>query len=99
MKYLTMASDYTNSCIRDDFANEIDLKILNLPKDLLNSIISWNEEYKEIMLLDEIDRVKKTSRIEQLDKEGIRLTLGLTKFLKDVKIRYYSEGKLKYLLP
>ena len=34
MKYIILMPDYTGSCIRDEFGEEINLKSLNLPKHL-----------------------------------------------------------------
>ena len=98
MKYLIIMPDYTGSGIRDEFEGEISLNDLDLPIDFINEFTSWHNEYREIIPLDTEERKKRSAQIEKLDTQGIELTKKLTKFMPNgVKIKYFSEGKLRYL--
>lgn len=97
MKYLTIMPDYTGSCIKDDFSGEpIDLDSMELPEDFLEKILSWQSAYRKIIPLPEEERKKLFEEIENLDNQGINIARKLIK-LKNVKVRYFSEGKLKYI--
>ncbi len=56
MRYLVIMPDYTGSCIRDEFGDEIKLWNLGLPNDVINEICSWNASYAEIIPLSERER-------------------------------------------
>jgi len=96
MKYLTIAPSYTQSCIRDDFNGPIELESLSLPKDFIEEINSWHLQYRMIIPLNEHQRKEQMKTIEILDKQGLKIAEKI-KILLNAKVRYFSEGKLKYL--
>ncbi|MGL4427020.1 MAG: hypothetical protein ACRCUQ_04630 [Alphaproteobacteria bacterium] len=97
MKYLTIMPDYTGSCIKDDFSGEfVDLESMELPKDLLEEILNWHSDYRKIIPLSEKERNESLEEIEKLDIRGINIAKKLIK-LKNIKIKYFSEGKLQYI--
>lgn len=98
MRYLTMAADYTGSCLRDDFTGPIELTSLDLPQEFIEEIISWHCLYRKIIPLSEEQREKIMNEIDTLDAQGLKITEKLkTLIYGGAKIRYYSEGRLKYL--
>jgi len=98
MKYIILMPDYTGSCIRDEFGEEINLKSLNLPKYILNEINTWHNEYRKIIPLDMKERSQKIEEIEKLDSQGLELARNLQKLIPGgAKVKYFSEGKLKYI--
>lgn len=98
MRYLILAPNYSSSCIRDEFSEYIDLDSLSLPKDFLEKLEHWHSEYRKIIPLTEEERAKKRDIINNLDKIGISLAKQITNFIEGgVKIKYYSEGHLKFL--
>jgi hypothetical protein len=97
MRYLTLSTDY-NSFLKDDFDSNFSVKELGIPDSLLDEIIIWYKEYHPYILMDSNERRLKYSEIDKLDLKGKNLALAITKSInEDVKIRYYSEGRLKYL--
>ena len=98
MKYLTLIPDYTGSCIQDDYNGRIELSELNLPGDLIGEIEIWHELYRAIIPLSEEQRLNKLQTIEQLDLQGLQLAKKISQLIPGgAKVRYYSEGKYKYL--
>jgi len=98
VKYLTLAPDYTRSCIKDEFSEIIEIKSLSLPDDFKTQLEDWHIEYRKIIPLDEAERIKKSQLIDKLDKVGISLTKQLSMLIEGgAKIKYFSEGHLKYL--
>lgn len=96
-RYLTVTANYTGSCIQDDYVGEINLKNLNLKFEFLNELSLWNEEYKKIIPLSDQERLSLIKKIDKLDEWGINISKKLMDLFPNSKIRYYSEGKLKYL--
>jgi hypothetical protein len=102
MRYLTIAADYTQSCLRDDFEGPIRPEALNLPKELCAELCSWNNAYRKIIHLDDEERSKKdiVDLITRLDQQGLVLAERVKQSVEGgAKIRYFSEGKLCYLTP
>ncbi len=98
MKYLTIIPDYTGSCIKDDFTGQIEIEELGLPQDFIDEISSWHESYKIIIPLSDAQRLAQMEEIEKLDKKGLKLSQKLTKLLLGgAKVKYFSEGLMKYL--
>jgi len=98
MKYLTLIPDYTGSCIQDDYNGRIELNELNLPQGLINEITDWHKSYRKIIPLSEEQRLGKIQEIERLDLQGLELAERISQMISgDAKVRYYSEGKCKYL--
>ena len=100
MRYLTIAAEYSQSCLRDDFAGPVEPESLNLPDDLCRELRQWNHEYRAVIPLEMSERAKSgvSSLIDRLDREGTRLAERVRKAIGDAKVRYYSEGHLRYLL-
>ena len=98
MRYLTIMPDYTESCIVDDYKGRIKLKELNLSKPFLQEIEDWHLRYRKIIPLSDEQREIQKKEIEELDMQGLQLALKLEQLLpKETKIKYFSEGKLKFL--
>lgn len=98
MRYLTLAAEYTGSCIKDDFSGQLEYSTLRLNDELSEELESWNEEYKKIIPLDIESRKLISNTIDALDEVGISLARKLAKSIQgEVKIKYYSEGRLKYI--
>jgi hypothetical protein len=98
MKYLTVAPDYTGSCIIEDFDGRIDVQNLGLPIDFIKVVETWHSSYREIIPLNEEQRLEKMDFIETLDREGVQIAKKLEALIHGgAKVKYFSEGKLKYL--
>lgn len=96
MKYITLTASYTQSCVQDDFNGPIELNDLKLPVKILEQLDEWNNRYKSIIPLSREERSLRMATINALDKEGLELSEKL-RILLDAKVRYYSEGLLRYL--
>ena len=97
MRYLTLKTDF-NNFLKDDFNSDFTFDELEIPNSLLNEIILWYEEYRPYILMDSNERRLKYAEIDKLDLKGKKLASAISKSIKeDVKIRYYSEGRLKYV--
>lgn len=99
MRYLTIAAEYTASCLRDDFEGTVEPKELNLPEPLCSDLRTWNDDYRAIIPMDMEERVAPgtAARIDELDKAGRELAARVREALGEAKVRYYSEGRLTYL--
>lgn len=102
MRYLTIAADYTQSSLRDDFEGPIEPETLHLPRALCDELREWNDQYRRIIPLSEEARSPATNAdlISRLDEQGQRLAQRVEDALKpEAKVRYYSEGYLRYETP
>ena len=98
MRYLTIASDYTGSCIMDDFQGQVDCLELQLDEEFCKELDEWNANYKVIILLDMEERDQRCDEIKMLDERGMYLAKKLANAIQGgAKVKYYSEGKLEYL--
>lgn len=98
MRYLTLIPDYTGSCIQDDFDGKIEIDQLELPYSFIQQIFSWHSEYRTIIPLDNEQRNNKIEIIEELDNKGLKIARKLEELIPGgAKVKYYSEGKLKFL--
>lgn len=97
MRYLVLTADYT-SFLRDEFDKEFEYQSLNLPTDLIEKLEEWHEEYLPIIQLDNDERLKLNAKILKLDERGIELAKEIKFQLGEVKVKYYSEGLLKYVM-
>jgi hypothetical protein len=98
MKYIVLMPDYTGSCIRDEFEGEIAIESLGLPKEILNKITVWHNAYRKIIPLSKEEREQRIEEIEKLDAQGLELAKSLKTLVPGgAKVKYFSEGKLKYL--
>ena len=96
--YLSFMTSYNGTCLVDDYNNESTINDFNLPNKIIEKINDWNEKYSKIIPMSEDDRQIHNSEIEELDSEGIKICIDIKNaFSEEIKIRYFSEGKLKYL--
>lgn len=97
MTYLLLSADI-NSCLKNEFTHNFDIEELNLSSNLMEDIRNWYEQYFPIIFMEEAERKKLVTLIEQLDKKGIFLAKKISETLNNgIKIKYFSEGKLMYL--
>lgn len=99
MRYLTLAADYTQSALRDDFVGTVVPEEVGLTESLGGRIRDWNGRYKAIIPLDETERESSPTAelIDALDEEGLLLVNAIEAELSDSKVRYFSEGRLRYV--
>ena len=99
MRYLTLAADYTGAALRDDFPDVKDPEPFELPPELWAALKDWNRRYGPIIFLDPLERAEPTNAdlIRHLDAEGKDLAGTVVRELGNVKVRYYSEGLLRYV--
>lgn len=102
MRYLTVAADYTQSGLRDDFEGPVEPGALDLPNTLCDELRVWNEQYRKVIPLGEEARHQGATAelIARLDEQGEKLAESVAAtFKSEAKVRYYSEGLLRYLKP
>lgn len=102
MKYLTIAADYTQSSVRDEFEGPIEPELLYLPQALCDELREWNNRYREIIPLSEDTRriARISELVDRLDEQGKNLALKVAEALEpEAKVRYYSEGLRRYVPP
>ncbi|MDZ7679297.1 MAG: hypothetical protein U5K29_12190 [Acidimicrobiales bacterium] len=99
MRYLTLAADYTQSALRDDFVGTVVPEEVGLTENLGDRIRDWNARYKAIIPLDEAERGSSPTAelIDALDTEGLLLARAIEAQMSDAKVRYFSEGRLRYV--
>ena len=99
MRYLTLMADYTESAVRDDFAGALVPEEVGLSYELGDRIRDWNVRYRAIIPLSPPQRREKqvAKLIDTLDEEGLALVQQIETERPDFKVRYYSEGHLRYL--
>lgn len=99
MRYLTLAAHYTQSALRDDFVGTVVPEEVGLSECLGDRIRDWNDRYRAVIPLGEAERRSSptSSLIETLDEEGLELVSAIVAELVDVKVRYFSEGHLRFV--
>ena len=99
MRYLTLTADYTQSPLRDDFVGPVVPEEIGLPWEMGDRIRDWNTRYRVVIPFDVADRAcgPLSALIDELDEEGVRLATEIAEGLDGAKVRYYSEGRLRYL--
>jgi hypothetical protein len=97
MKYLILTAN-CNSFLRDEFDGELDYLNLNLPNDLTEKLEEWHEDYLPIIHLNDDERLRMNNEILKLDERGIELAKELGVQLGEAKVKYFSEGLLKYII-
>lgn len=99
MRYLTLAADYTLSPLRDDHSGPVVPEEVGLSWDLGNQLRGWNDRYRAVIPLGVDDRQCQpvAELIDSLDEEGLRLAERIRLELGDVRVRYFSEGHLRFL--
>ena len=75
MRYLTIAADYSVSCLRDDCEGGVEPEILKLREDLCHDLRTWNDKYRVIIPLDMEQRAAPdtVALIDRFDGEGLEL--------------------------
>ncbi|HVE95051.1 MAG TPA: hypothetical protein VNB24_09035 [Acidimicrobiales bacterium] len=99
MRYLTLAADYTQSALRDDLLGTVVPEEVGLSEALGDSIRDWSARYRAIIPLDEGERAQSPAAelIRSLDEEGLSLATQIAAAHPAFKVRYYSEGLLRYV--
>ncbi|MGH9189653.1 MAG: hypothetical protein ACRD0Q_06430 [Acidimicrobiales bacterium] len=72
---------------------------VGLTEGLGDRIRDWNDKYRAVIPLDEAERRSSPTLelIEALDEEGLQLVGAIQAELSDAKVRYFSEGHLRYV--
>lgn len=96
MKYLVLTAEY-NSMLHDEFDSGFDYMDLNLPEELTGKLKEWYEDYWPIIQLNSVERARLNAEIHKLDKRGIELAKEVKFQFGEAKVKYYSEGLLKYI--
>ena len=95
MKNFEFAADYLRPMLKSNADDELEFEDFEIDQALKNEIIDWNEKYQHIIPLDQAKRAYFLNDIEQLDNTGLQLAKKL-EIVLDGKVRYFSEGHLKY---
>jgi len=100
MRYLTLIADYTQSPLRDDVVGTVIPEEIGLSWELGDRVRDWNGRYRAVIPIDVVDRAcgPVSELIDELDDEGLRLAAEIASELDEAKVRYYSEGRLRYVL-
>jgi hypothetical protein len=98
LRYLTLAADYTQSALRDDFIGSVVPEEVGISDTLSARIRAWNTRYRAVIPLHETQRVQSptTELIDALDEEGRFLAKEIAAESPEFKVRYFSEGRLRY---
>jgi hypothetical protein len=98
MRYLTVAPDYTGSCVVDDYNGILDYSDLGVNEYFITELKAWNARYRKIIPLDESERKKLMDEIKKLDEQGIAFSKRLAESVPGgAKVKYFSEGTFSYL--
>jgi len=99
MKYLFLAADYMEPSVRDiDPHGQLDgFFFYDLSDELQAEIKTWNDDYQFVVPLELPERASIRRQIDELDARGLALAERVSEELSPSKIRYYSEGLLRYL--
>lgn len=97
MRYLVLAADYVEPKLRDDPSNGGPDPWEGLSSELRDDIAQWNESYQVVVPMDLRQRTEAAAFIQDLDTRGLELALRVAVELSPAKVRYYSEGLLRYL--
>lgn len=84
MRYLTIAADYTQSGLRDDFEGPIQPEDLQLSAELCKRLKKWNDAYRCVIPLDDSERQapEMQTLINSLDAEGQQLAAEVSAFVE-----------------
>jgi hypothetical protein len=97
MQYLVISADINYTGIKEEFGKDLEREQLKVSDKLWEELSLWVLEYMPIIPLDLHERKIQSALIADLDRRGMELRQKFVKELGDVKIKYYSEGLLKYL--
>ena len=96
MRYVTLSAGYTEPSLLDEACGPLDVRRAGISEELTGRIIAWNEEYQVVIPREPAEREEMTDLIERLDASGIALAREVQLELAPAKVRYYSEGRLRY---
>ena len=99
MRYLTVSADYDSTGVKDLNEGELDESQLPLDSVLWAKIKKWVSDYQIIIPMDNTERAASDELISKLDDQGLEICREILNHLKDVKVEYYSEGRLRKLQP
>lgn len=98
MRYLVLTADYQVSGIKDEFEGGLSRDKLELPEGLWDEIEDWVSDYQHIIHLDSNERASLIDEITNLDARGLAIKQQIIEFYEgSVKVKYYSEGLLRYV--
>ena len=99
MRYLVLGADYSRPALRDEYARDLSPEVLGVSEHLVRRIREWNDRYREIIPLGPAVREAEAPAglIAVLDEEGLALVAAIRAELPDAKVRYFSEGQLRYV--
>ncbi|MFN9025851.1 MAG: hypothetical protein ACK5VX_06630 [Akkermansiaceae bacterium] len=98
MIYLLLAASYRSSPVREEFGEYIESDELNVSDQLKDELRLWSDNYQPVIYLDMNSRKNISNEITELDLKGIFLAGRLASEMGgDVKVKYYSEGLLKFI--
>lgn len=96
MRYLTLAADYLDPSLVDVLLGRLDVRESGVSEELGKRIFEWNKEYQVVIPCDLLEREALNDLIEDLDEKGAALARDVQRELAPAKVRYYSEGWLRY---
>jgi hypothetical protein len=96
MRYLVLSADY-NSFLRDEFDDNFSIEDLGLSKNLESQLNTWYSKYLPVITMSSDERLRAENLIIELDKIGCGLAEAIIKSTENTKVKYYSEGHLRYL--
>lgn len=99
MRYLTVSADYDSTGIKDLNEGELDESHLALNAALWAKIKKWVNDYQIIIPMNNAERAASDDLISKLDDQGLEICREILSHLDDVKVEYYSEGRLRKLQP
>lgn len=95
MKYLILRADYNNQFLVNEFDQEDEV---SLPLEIWERFIDWNEQYKKFIPMSMEERKHYNQEINRLDEDALILMSELHRvFGSNIKIKYFSEGRMKYI--
>lgn len=99
MRYLTLSANYTESALRDDHLGSVAPEEIDLPEELADRICDWKVRYRRIIPLSVEERAEEETAalIDALDEEGLGLVKAISEARPDFKVRYFSEGHLRWV--
>lgn len=100
MMHLTLSADYLGFSLRDGAAEVVTPQDLGLSAELVAELDHWNSRYQSIIPMEMAERQegRPSSLIRELDQAGQELADRIANIVPGkFKVRYYSEGLLKYM--
>lgn len=97
MRHLILSADYLRPSLRDEDSSTESDPWQELSPTLAAEILEWNDRYQVVVPMDMPARVTAAGLIDQLDRDGVDLAARIQDDLNPAKVRYYSEGLMRYL--